>query len=338
MSDARPIVVWYPEPPDSAPGAADALQWLLANLPANVQLHCGKEGQRPDGYQVLIAGRLEAEWLAAPSLETVIIPWAGIAESARELLVSQFASLAVHNLHHNAAATAETAVALMLAAARRLLPADRRLREGDWTPRFDTRGSVQLSGGTAVVLGYGAIGRRVARVCTALDMTVHATRRQATDVTTGPDGVREYPPDALHDLLPIANALIISLPLTPATKGLIGERELTLMRRDAVLVNVGRAHIVDESALFHALRDGVIGAAGLDVWYRYPEAGDDAARVNTPPSAHPFGDLDNVVMSPHRAGWSLTTDHDRMRELRRLLDAMATGRPVPHRLDLDVGY
>jgi phosphoglycerate dehydrogenase-like enzyme len=165
-------------------------------------------------------------------------------------------------------------------------------------------------------------------------MEVTATRRRAS--SEGSEAV--HPPEALHSLLPGADALVIALPLTPETEGLIGREELALLPPKAVLVNVGRGPIVDEEALYKALCDGTLHAAGLDVWYNYPE--DDASRSNTPPSAHPFHGLDNVVMSPHRAGTGGAEEIEqrRMAHLARLLNAAAAGEEMPNRVDLDVGY
>jgi phosphoglycerate dehydrogenase-like enzyme len=95
---------------------------------------------------------------------------------------------------------------------------------------------------------------------------------------------------------------------------------------------------VDEAALYHALRDGRLHAAGLDVWYHYPAPGDEAARAHTPPSAYPFHELDNVVLSPHRAGGSMETDRARMDHLAALLAAAARGEPLPNRVNIQVGY
>jgi phosphoglycerate dehydrogenase-like enzyme len=117
---------------------------------------------------------------------------------------------------------------------------------------------------------------------------------------------------------------------------LIGERELALLPPDAVLVNVGRGPIVDEAALYHALHEGTLHAAGLDVWYNYPA--DEASRSHTPPSAYPFHELDNVVMSPHRAGGSDESEMRRMTHLAALLNAAARGDEMPNRVDLQAGY
>jgi phosphoglycerate dehydrogenase-like enzyme len=176
-------------------------------------------------------------------------------------------------------------------------------------------------------------------MCRGLGMDVIAVRRRAPaagDAGQGEPGILLAPIDDLHRLLPRADALLICLPHTPETTGLIDARELALLPSRAVLVNVGRGPIVDEAALYHALRDGRLYAAGLDVWYNYPQ--DAAERAHTAPSTYPFHELPNVVMSPHRAGGSTATEELRVRGLARLLNAAARGEPMPNRVDLEAGY
>jgi phosphoglycerate dehydrogenase-like enzyme len=316
--------------PDPAP-----LAHLRADLHPDVRLTLGPDLPSPAEYDILVAGRPQREHLAAsPNLEALIIPWAGLPPETRELL-RDFPGVAVHNLHHNASAAAEMAVALMLAAAKFIVPIDRTFRAHDWTPRYRPNPAILLEGKTLLILGYGAIGRRVARACRGLGMKVVAIRRH---VPASPDDAADeiHPADALHDLLLRADVLVICLPHTPDTTGIIGAEELALLPSDAVLVNVGRGPVVDEGALYHALREGTLYAAGLDVWYNYP--GDKTARSHTPPSAYPFHELDNVVMSPHRAGGSKEMEIQRMSHLAALLNAAARGEEMPNRVDLQVGY
>jgi len=313
-----------------------ALAHLRDHLDAGVHLTLGPDLPVPANYQVLVTGRPRREHLAAsPHLRALIVPFAGLPDTTRELLMSDFPHLAVHNLHYNAGPVAETVIALMLAAAKFIVPIDRALRAHDWTPRYRPNPSLLLEGKTALILGYGAIGQRVAHLCRGLGMKVVATRRSvAAPSLDAPDDV--YPPHALHDLLPQADALIICLPHTPETTGLIGEGELALLPPGALLVNVGRGPIVDEAVLYHALREGTLHAAALDVWYNYPA--DEAARPHTPPSAYPFHQLDNVVMSPHRASHFDGKETLRMRHLAALLNAAARGQAMPNRVDLEAGY
>ena len=285
---------------------------------------------------ILISGRPTREHLvASPGLRALIIPWAGLPDETRALM-RDFPAVTVHNLHHNAAPVAELALMLLLAAAKFVVRYDRALRANDWRIRYESPApTILLEKKTALILGYGAIGRRVAVACRALGMTTLATRRRLAAPEM--DGETEvHPAAALHDLLPRAAAVIICLPHTPETDGLLGAVELALLPPGAVLVNIGRGPIVDEQALYEALRDGRLRAAGLDVWYSYPP--DEASRAAWPPSDYPFHELDNVIMSPHRGGAADDTPRLRMTALAEMINAAAAHRPIANRVDLAAGY
>ncbi len=246
--------------------------------------------------------------------------------------MANYPHIAVHNLHHNAVTTAETALTLMMAAAKHLVPIERSFRAHDWRPRYQPNPALMLTGKTALILGYGHIGRHIGRVCAALGMRVLATREHPVE-----DPVAEvHPPEALHDLLPKANILFITLPLTDETRGLIGEKEIRLLPQGAVVINVGRGPVLDQHALYNALKDGHLHSAGLDVWYNYPP--DEASRANTPPADVPFHELDNIVMSPHRGGGSAEIEIRRMQHLAHFLNLAAPGKPLPNQIDLERGY
>jgi phosphoglycerate dehydrogenase-like enzyme/protein tyrosine phosphatase (PTP) superfamily phosphohydrolase (DUF442 family) len=290
----------------------------------------------PARFHVLVDGDPTREKLAAsPDLRAVIQPYTGVSPENLALM-REFPDVALHNSHSPALPTAEMAFALLLTAAKAIVPLDRMLRQGDWSRRVRPIPSVLLSGKTALLLGYGAIGRHVARMCRGMRMQVLALRRNGD--ATSDEFAEVFPASSLHSLLPRADALIVSLPLTDETRGVIGARELALLPRGAVLVNVGRGPVVDEGALYQALKDGTLGAAGLDVWYNYPP--DDDSTDITPPSAHPFGELDNVVLSPHRGGLAYEADQRRARmaALGEIINALARGEPAPNRVDLERGY
>jgi phosphoglycerate dehydrogenase-like enzyme len=289
-------------------------------------------------YDVLVSGRPTPDLLGgSPNLRAVVVPWAGVSRKTQDL-VRGYPQVTLHNLHHNAAATAEMAIALLLAAAKALVPMDRALRTGDWRPRYAPDPALELEGKTALVLGLGAIGGRVARACRGLGMTVLGVRRRGPSPAEAPvgDSVEIHPATALTALLPRAQALVICLPLTAETEGLIGEEELARLPAGAILVNIGRGPIVAEEPLYRALTRGHLHAAGLDVWYQYPE--DEAARAHTFPSHFPFHDLDQVVLSPHRGGDNAEAERRRVESLAALLNAAARGQPVANRVDLDAGY
>ncbi|ESS03059.1 MAG: phosphoglycerate dehydrogenase related dehydrogenase [uncultured archaeon A07HR67] len=147
----------------------------------------------------------------------------------------------------------------------------------------------ELAGKTLGIVGVGAIGTRVAELASAFDMAVIGTKRTPE---TAPDVVDEvYPPSGLSELLARSEYLVLACPLVEATHGLIGAEELMSMRSNAVLVNVARGEIVEESALETALQRGRIRGAALDVFEEEP----------LPPDS-PLWDLPNAVITPHMAG------------------------------------
>lgn len=311
---------------------AEALRTLQEALSDGIELSFGSEPPAGARYAVLVAGRPTPELLAASAaLRTLVIPFAGLPSATAEALRA-YPHISVHNLHHNAAATAELAMALLLAASKMIVPIDVRMRRGDWSDRGRMEQALQLEGRTALVLGHGAIGSRVARACLGLGMQVVAIARRAQQGQDYPvHGV-----EALADLLPRAAAVLVCLPATPLTEGLLGRAQIASLSPGCVLVNVARGPIVDETALFEALRQRRIFAAGLDVWWKYPDSKESTGV--TFPSSLPFHELPNVVMSPHRGGHVQDTELLRMRALAQLLNAAALGREVPNKVDLQNGY
>jgi phosphoglycerate dehydrogenase-like enzyme len=303
-------------------------------LDPSIRLTSG-EPPRPAAFDILVHGLPTRDDLeASPRLAALIVPWAGPPLETLDLL-KEFPRIAVHNLPYNAGPTAEMAMALLLAAAKLIVPYDRQFRRHRWGPLAPERPtSVRLENRRAVILGHGRVGRRVADACRGLGMRVAAVRsRRLSD-----DGPEIHGLDALPRLLPLAGALIVCLPHTHATTGLVGAAELARLPPDAVLVNVARGEIVDEAALFQVLKERRIFAAGIDVWYRYPSRSERREAVTAPPSRFPFHELDNVVMSPHRAGWSEETEELRLLHLAELLNAAARGEPMPNRIDPVRGY
>ena len=315
---------------------ADELEVLLSKMDTGIQLSTGKDIPSHAAYQVLINGTPKRAHLdASPDLNTLIIPYAGVPKATRNLL-PDYPQLKVYNLHHNAAPTAEMAVALLMAAAKFLLPFDRTFREHDWGPSYQSDPAFLLEGKTALILGFGHIGQRVGRFCQALGMEVIAVRRHPETPFVSGVQAEIHPPQVLDQILPRTDVLIITLPITPQTEGLIGVKQLSLMIPGGILVNVGRGRIVDQAALYGALKNGTLGAAGLDVWYNYPKTPEE--RGSTPPADYPFHELENIVMSPHRGGGSKETEKLRMHHLAELLNTLHNGTPTQNQVDVSAGY
>jgi phosphoglycerate dehydrogenase-like enzyme len=177
--------------------------------------------------------------------------------------------------------TAELAWGLILALMRRVPAEDRAVREGRW----QTTVGLGLNGKTLGVMGLGTLGSRAARVGRAFEMQVLAWSANLTAEHAAEVGATLVSKD---ELLARSDIVSIHLVLGERTRGLIGARELGLMKRTAYLVNTSRGPIVDEAALVRALRDGAIAGAGLDVFDTEPL-----------PKDHPFRSLPNTVISPH---------------------------------------
>ncbi len=313
----------------------EAIDTLRQNLLPNIQLTTKEDDPIPETTEILVAGRLERHQIeACQRLKAVIVPWAGIPGKTRKLM-QQFPHLTLHNLHYNAQPVAELALALMLTVAKKVIPFDQALREGNWSQRYLPSDVILLDGKTALILGYGAIGKRVARGCLGFGLKVNAIRRQPLSSDDN-DHIVVYPPDKLPSLLPQSDILMICLPQTSETTNLIGKNELDLLPGHAVLVNIARGAIVNEEALYDVLRNRRIHGAGLDVWYNYPR--DEDSRSTTQPSNYPFYELDNVVMSPHRGDATSDTNQLLAIHLARLLNSAATDKQMPNLVDLDAGY
>jgi len=171
----------------------------------------------------------------------------------------------------------------------------KQFEEGRVWPKnqYEEYAGEELTGKTLVILGYGSIGHQVARVARAFDMRVMAIRRRIERPTCEDGFVDVHPPEHVSQLLSQADLVVVCLPLTEQTRGIIGEAELRCMKPSAYLVSVGRGQVIDDAALYRALKEGWIRGAGLDVWADTP----------LPPDS-PYFDLPNVIMTPHMSGIS----------------------------------
>lgn len=191
-------------------------------------------------------------------------------------------------------------------------------RLGRWEPSNPTL----LRGKTLGVVGLGSIGRAIARVARAFLMRVIGVNRSGRRV---PEVERVYRRPALHEFLAATDYLVLAAPLTPETRGLIGEAEFRVMRPEAWLVNIGRGDLIQESALVRAMQERWIAGAVLDVFAQEPL-----------PPEHPFWSTQNVIVTPHISGPSDPGEIAPIfnENLRRFL----TGRPLRGRVDIRRGY
>ena len=215
---------------------------------------------------------------------------------------------------------AEHALALMLAFAHNIHVFERHRAARRW----DRVKTVGLAGLTLGVVGLGNIGVEAAKRAKAFGMKVIGIRRNPAP---SPWADEVMGPESLPDLLSRSDFVLLSVPLTPLTRRLIGKRELDAMKRTACLVNVSRGQVIDEAALIEALRSGRLGGAALDVFEREP----------LPPDS-PIWELENLVFTPHIAG--STGEHIRLvtRSFCDNLRRWVAGKPLEHVVDKQAGY
>ena len=212
-------------------------------------------------------------------------------------------------------------------------------REGRWpSGRWGLYARPELRDSTLGIVGYGSIGREVGRIGQAFGMRVLALRRSAgrtkegytserTGDAAGSIPARFYGPDSLHEMLSKCDYVVIAVPLTPETLGLIGSEELKAMKSSAYLVNIARGPIVDEAALAQAVEQGWIAGAGLDVFEQEPL-----------PADSPLWALENVLISPHVAGFTPRYDERAKALFAENLGRYLSGEPLLNLVDKTQGY
>ena len=240
--------------------------------------------------------RFTADVLAAlPDLKIISI--LGTGTDNVDLEAASRLGIAVTNVPGaSTVSVAELAIALMFAAARHVARADREIRAGRWQ---HVQG-IELRGKTMGIVGLGAIGQEVAMMARALGMKLVAWSMTPDDERMRRVGAT---PVELDELLALSDVVSLHLRSSARTAGMIGVRELSLMKPAAILVNTARGALVDETALAGALASGRLGAAGLDAFVLEPL-----------PSGSPLLKLDNVVLTPH-FGWVTDEATARLRQV-----------------------
>lgn len=276
---------------------------------------------------VFVGARLTPAMIAAaPRLQLVQVSGAGIEQIALEALPP---GVRVANTFHHERSIAEYVMMAALVLSRRLLAADAHLRHGVWDSVFHAptiAPSPTLRGQTMGILGFGHIGIEVARLARSFEMHVLGTKRTPDPALAAIHGLERLGgPDDLPWLLRNSDVLLVAAPLTAETHALLGRHELQLMKPSAFLINVARAALVDEAALYTALAQRTIAGAALDVWYHYPS--DGAAAL---PARYPFHELDNVLMTPHTSGSTTETFERRAQAIAANISRLLAGDALQH--------
>ncbi|HDQ14457.1 MAG TPA: hydroxyacid dehydrogenase [Sediminispirochaeta sp.] len=254
--------------------------------------------RRVDEADIIVGGKLGREiFERARRLKLVVVPFTGVNHLPLDLFKER--GVRVANSHGNAWYVAERTVAMILAYYGKIISYHNDLTKGQWHGFWVGQGLndtwESVDGKTAAILGTGEIGKYVAAMLKAFRVTSVGFKRQQNKEKLPHFDTIVYDLDEAIDR---SDIVVIALPSTPRTQGLFDAQRLSKMQ-NKLLVNVGRGDIVDEKALYQALREGTLGGAAIDCWYNYPKEGTVGF-----PSSYPLHELENIVLSPHAAGFT----------------------------------
>jgi len=219
----------------------------------------------------------------------------------------------------------EHVLAMMLMFARDMPRSMRAQLRHEWPKGEGKASTFELPGKTLLVVGLGAIGRRTGQLASAFGMKVIGVRRNPGQQVEGVESI--VGPGQLHAVLPLADMVLLALPLTEETRHMFGAAELRLMKPTAYLFNVGRGASVDEAALIEALRQRRIAGAGLDVTETEPL-----------PADSPLWEMENVILTPHYSGGMASYNEKALEIFTDNLRRYQAGEPLRNVVDKRLGY
>jgi phosphoglycerate dehydrogenase-like enzyme len=285
-------------------------QKLKDRLPEDIAVIYPEEGTDDElvelarEVEVIVSTRLSAVIAEnAPKLKLLQKTGAGVDDMPFDALKEH--TYVANTSGSNPLPLAEGAVALVLALAKRVVQ-----RHNEFHKGWGAKPGVFFHGKTAGVLGMGAIGVEVAKMLKGIGMKVIATRRSKNEKLRKQLGLEWLGnKDDLDKLMSESDFLIVTIPLTPDTRGLVGEHEIGLMKPGSHLIIISRAAIVEEKPLYDALVAGRLAGAAIDVWWQ-PHFWDPLWNMNNnPASKYPFWELENVICTPHNM-WSTDYQSD----------------------------
>ena len=290
--------------------------------------------------EVLYTNRVLPKPEQAANLRWIQFHWAGMDHALDEPILQREGISVTSMSGASASQMAEHAVMMMLALGHHMPDAFAHQKRVEWpSGRWELFSPTELRSSTVGIIGYGSIGRQIARLLQTFGATVLATKRDILHPEDsgyvleglgdpGGDFVnRLYPPQALQSMLKECDFVVVTLPRTKATRGILGAQELSALKPSAYLVDISRGDIIDHSALIPLLREHKIAGAALDVF-----------SVEPLPADSPLWKLPNVILTPHIAGFSQHYDERAaalfMQNLRRYLEEL----PLYNQLDLSLEY
>ncbi len=236
--------------------------------------------------------------------------------------ISKTRDVTLINGHGNTYFTAQHAVTLLLSLTNKIIPHHNWMNKGFWRRGDSHAKSTPMRNRKIGLLGYGAVNQKVHKFLSGFDVEFLILKRTWNGDEEFPTPAKQFLPENLSTFLDETDMLIVAVPQTEETIGMIGEDELKLLGTESFLVNIARGIVVDEEALYNALAQKTIAGAAIDVWYEYRPEPDEEGRKF--PARFPFHELDNVVLSPHR-GASPMDDLNRWDEVIENIRRLAQG-------------
>jgi phosphoglycerate dehydrogenase-like enzyme len=310
------------------------LQVLVANQSQDIPAEAWERAE------VLYTHRVLPTPEEAPRLQWIQFHWAGADHAVDLPLLARPGLQATTMSGASASQMAEHAVMMMLALGHHLPDANALQRRSEWpAERWERFSPKELRGNTVGIVGYGSVGRQIARLLSAFGAQVLATKRDAMHPEDNgyiPEGQgdptgdlvqRLYPPQALRSMLKLCDYVVVCTPLTAETRNLLGAEELAALKPGAYLVALSRGGIIDHNALLPLLRDQKIAGAALDVFPTEPL-----------PADSPLWKLPNVIITPHVAGFSPEYDQRAVVLFAENLQRYLAGLPLYNRISLESKY
>lgn len=238
--------------------------------------------------------------LSSQRIKLFINPGAGVQHQIKRFReIQKQREVILVNGHGNSYFTAQHIVALLLSLTNKIVNHHQYMKNGKWRTGDKEAASIPLRNKTVGFFGYGKVNRKVHKFLSGFDLDFVICKNDPNKISTDKPHKKVYGFGGLTSFLQETDILIITAPLTTKTEGCISEKELRLLGKDALLINTGRGAIVDEVSLYRCLQKNIIRAAAIDVWYNYSPEPDTAGKKF--PSSYPFYELENVILSPHRA-------------------------------------
>ncbi len=284
----------------------------------------GIEGFSLEGYHIFIGKKLsKAALKTADCMKVAFAYKTGV--DAFPLSELQKRGIVLVNSHADADIIAEYAFGLSISLVNRITECDKKLRKGIWydaeNPYWKSIFEMKVG-----LLGYGHIGRHIARILNTNNIKTYTLDR-------GKDYENVTPLKTIEELFNISNLVILSLPKIPETDEIINAKTISYLK-DKYIVNVGRSNCINQEVLYNALKDGVVAGAAIDTWDKKPKNKYEILH----PSNYPFGELDNIILSPHQA-MRIDKGHGRYVEdiTQKVINYITTGQ-LSDVVDLSKGY